>query len=236
MTNEAIIDKTYTDDYCGMERLPILGPVDSDTEILKAYFGANPSKPNFGQILTVIQHENRFFLLNYNVWHKGQKLSDANKLTNIQELCVQTPYCELDSNTQAVRAVTNVLKTYSIKHKLYDQLRRKIKHGDNICLFLVTELNTGDRTSKVISTATTFEAAWSNMHDEFVARIQKLTGIDKDQLPSKEQGDWSQMIGMRWFYIVSCMAGIVDVENNTTTHLAISEYELDKNLLIQQAD
>ena len=132
MTNEAIIDKTYTDDYCGMERLPILGPVDSDTEILKAYFGANPDKPNFGQILTVIRHENRFFLLNYNVWHKGQKLSDANKLTNIQELCVQTPYCELDSNTQAVRAVTNVLKTYSIKHKLYDQLRKQIKHGHDI--------------------------------------------------------------------------------------------------------
>lgn len=38
MTNEAIIDKTYTDDYCGMERLPILGLVDSDTEILKAYY------------------------------------------------------------------------------------------------------------------------------------------------------------------------------------------------------
>ena len=150
MSIEPLIEEQFTDNYLGMEPIKITCNIGSDTEILKAYLGANTHGLYFGKILTVIRHESKFFVLIYHVWQAGQRPVDANRLSEIQELCVKkiagmevlsrnytnfglqafwryTPDQALNSDARAIRAISNTLKQYSVSHQLCANFRRASK-------------------------------------------------------------------------------------------------------------
>lgn len=150
MSIEQLIEEKFTDNYLGMEPIKITCPVNSDTEILKAYLGTNAHGLYFGKILTVIRHESKFFVLIYHVWQEGQRPVDANRLSEILELRVKkiagmeilshdytnfglqafwryTPDQALNSDARAIRAIANILKQYSINHQLCANFRKANK-------------------------------------------------------------------------------------------------------------
>lgn len=143
-----LIERRFTEGYLGMERIAATGKITDDTEILKAYLGVLPDKPYFGDILAVIRHDDRFFVLAFHVWRAGQKASDANRLSEIQELRVgehygikhlehaetnfglrafwqNTPDSVLDPNAVVLRTVARALKRYSVSNKLCARFRKE---------------------------------------------------------------------------------------------------------------
>lgn len=143
-----LIERRFTEGCLGMERIAATGKITDDTEILKAYLGVLPDKPYFGNILAVIRHGGRFFVLVFHVWQPRQKASDANRLSEIQELRVEkcagldfldrvdtdfglrafwlhTPDSDLDTDALVLRAVAKALKQYSVNNKLCARFRKK---------------------------------------------------------------------------------------------------------------
>lgn len=136
--------------YLLMRAIPVTGPVDEDTELIRAYLGEDPDAPYFGQILAVLRHKDRFFQILFNVRHEGQRGCDANRLSEIQELVLKhyqcgsiemdyvervetdfghkafwyyTPDDALDRDALALRAVAKKLKSYSVANGLCAKLR-----------------------------------------------------------------------------------------------------------------
>lgn len=128
-----LIDRRFTESYLDMERIAAVKKITDETEILKAYLGVLPDRPYFGDILAVMRHSGRFFVLVFRVWRPGQKASDANRLSEIQELRVEsradlnflnradtdfglrafwshTPDSDLDTDALVLRAVARALK------------------------------------------------------------------------------------------------------------------------------
>lgn len=147
-----LIEERFGVSYFGMESIPVVGIVNSQAEILKAYLGKGPGCPFFGDILVVIRCEERFFELHYRVWRAKQRAADANRLSEIQEFRVgefqglkflervdtdfgrrafwlYTPDSWLDSDALALRAVASVLKEYSVSHQLCAHFRKEHKTG-----------------------------------------------------------------------------------------------------------
>lgn len=143
-----LIDRRFTESYLGMERIDAATKITDETEILKAYLGARPDRPYFGDILAVMRHGGRFFVLVFHVWRPGQKASDANRLSEIQELRVKrcadtdfltrvdtdfglkafwlhTPDSGLDADDLVLRAVAKALKQYSVDNKLCAGFRKR---------------------------------------------------------------------------------------------------------------
>lgn len=143
-----LIDRRFTESYLGMEHIAATGKITDDTEILKAYLGVLPDKPYFGDILAVMRHGGRFFVLVFHVWQPRQKASDANRLSEIQELRVEsragldflgradtdfglkafwlhTPDSCLDTDALVLRTVARALKQYSVDNKLCARFRKK---------------------------------------------------------------------------------------------------------------
>lgn len=143
-----LIEERFGVSYFGMESIPVVGIVNSQAEILKAYLGKDPGCPFFGDILVVIRCEERFFELHYHVWRAKQRPADANRLSEIQEFRVgefqglkflervdtdfgrrafwmYTPDSCLDTDALALRAVGKVLKRYSVENNLCARFRKK---------------------------------------------------------------------------------------------------------------
>lgn len=143
-----LIDQRFTESYLGMERIAAVKQITDKTEILKAYLGVLPDRPYFGDILAVMRHGGRFFVLVFHVWQPGQKASDANRLSEIQELRVErhagldfldrtdtdfglkafwlhTPDSDLDTDALVLRAVAKTLKQYSVGNKLCAGFRKR---------------------------------------------------------------------------------------------------------------
>lgn len=143
-----LIDRRFTESYLGMERIAATGKITDDTEILKAYLGVLPDRPYFGDILAVMRHGGRFFVLVFHVWRPGQKASDANRLSEIQELHVEsragldfldrvdtdfglkafwlhTPDSCLDADALVLRTMAKTLKQYSVDNKLCAGFRKR---------------------------------------------------------------------------------------------------------------
>ena len=141
-------DRRFTENYLGMERIDAATKITDETEILKAYLGVLPDRPYFGDILAVMRHGGRFFVLVFHVWRPGQKASDANRLSEIQELRVEshagldfldradtdfglrafwlhTPDSDLDADALVLRAVAKALKRYSVGNKLCARFRKR---------------------------------------------------------------------------------------------------------------
>ena len=147
-----LIEERFGVSYFGMESIPVVGIVNSQAEILKAYLGKDPGCPFFGDILVVIRCEERFFELHYHVWRAKQRPADANRLSEIQEFRVgefqglkflervdtdfgrrafwlYTPACCLDDDALTLRAVAKVLKQYSVSNQLCARFRRENKNS-----------------------------------------------------------------------------------------------------------
>lgn len=143
-----LIDLRFTENYLDMEGIAATGKITDETAILKAYLGVLPDRPYFGDILAVMRHGDRFFVLVFHVWRPGQKASDANHLSEIQELRVEkcagldfldrvdtdfglrafwlhTPDSDLDADALVLRAVAKTLKRYSVDNKLCARFRKE---------------------------------------------------------------------------------------------------------------
>lgn len=143
-----LIERRFTENYLGMERIAAVKKITDKTEILKAYLGVLPDRPYFGNILAVIRHGGRFFVLVFHVWQPRQKASDANRLSEIQELRMEsragldfldradtdfglrafwlhTPDSDLDADALVLRAVAKTLKQYSVGNKLCAGFRKR---------------------------------------------------------------------------------------------------------------
>ena len=111
--------------------------------------------------------------------------------------------------------------------------------GGALPLFFVTEANDVDATSEVIAVARTRDEAWLEMYRAFVCRIELLNSIDEAPdgphplpIPSKEEAraGWGRTLDGVWGYISLDHASIVD--DGGTTGFSISEFALDRNLLL----
>lgn len=143
-----LIDRRFTESYLGMKRIAAATKITDETEILKTYLGVLPDRPYFGDILAVMRHGGRFFVLVFHVWRPGQKASDANRLSEIQELRVEkragldflgrvdtdfglrafwlhTPDSGLDADALVLRAVAKTLRRYSVGNKLCAGFRKR---------------------------------------------------------------------------------------------------------------
>lgn len=143
-----LIDRRFTESYLGMKRIAAATKITDETEILKTYLGVLPDRPYFGDILAVMRHGGRFFVLVFHVWRPGQKASDANRLSEIQELRVEkragldflgrvdtdfglrafwlhTPDSGLDADALVLRAVAKTLRRYGVGNKLCAGFRKR---------------------------------------------------------------------------------------------------------------
>lgn len=110
--------------------------------------------------------------------------------------------------------------------------------GGALPLFFVTEANGEDANSEVIAVAKTREAAWQEMYQAFVCRIELLNSIDENPagphplpIPSKEEAraGWGKTLDGVWGYISLDHATITD--DGGRTGFSISEFALDRNLV-----
>ena len=142
-TLERVLDH-FGDAYIDMPSIPVTGPVHEDTEILRAYLGAKTYGHAPGQIVAVVRHADRVFKIRFHVWRAHQSPSEANRLTEIEELVtrtetiagepfeyldavptdfghkafwLRTPVSDLDADAVALRAVAARLKSYSVTHQ-----------------------------------------------------------------------------------------------------------------------
>ena len=95
-----------------------------------------------------------------------------------------------------------------------------------------------DATSEVIAVAKTREAAWQEMYQAFVCRIELLNSIDENPagphplpIPSKEEAraGWGKTLDGVWGYISLDHATITD--DGGRTGFSISEFSLDRSLV-----
>lgn len=142
-----LIEQQYRPGYLGARELPVTGPVQEDVEIIRAYLCDDPDKPFFGDIIAVIEAHGRYFQLVFHVWREHQTPSEANRLSEIQELVIKTtcgieyldkaetgfgtrafwwytPDKGLDEDSLALRAVAKRLKAYSVRNGLCKQFRK----------------------------------------------------------------------------------------------------------------
>lgn len=110
--------------------------------------------------------------------------------------------------------------------------------GGALPLFFVTEAYGEDANSEVIAVAKTREAAWQEMYQAFVCRIELLNSIDENPagphplpIPSKEEAraGWGKTLDGVWGYISQDHATITD--DGGRTEFSISEFAVDRNLV-----